>query len=119
MHRIMKNLQPNNHTPEIHRQHGDIKERRRREPKEQRGKTIKKRKTQRIPREISAHGTIPDRAAERRTVEDPRLRAVDDQRVQRHLAEHFVHGPFADEVFFDGIGEAVESRAEEGEEVAF
>lgn len=118
MHRIMKHLQPNNHIPKVHRQHGDIEKRRRGESEKQRRKTVEKRKTKRIPSEIPTHSTIPNRAPERRPVKDPRLRAVDDQRIQRHLTEHFVHGTFADEVFLGGIGEAVERRAEEGEEVS-
>lgn len=59
------------------------------------------------------------RGAEGGAVEDAGLGAVDYQCVEGHLAQDFVHGAFADEVFFEGIRETVERGAEEGEEVTF
>lgn len=37
---VAKDLDANAHAPEVHSQHGDVEERRRREPEEQRGQTV-------------------------------------------------------------------------------
>jgi hypothetical protein len=62
---------------------------------------------------------IPSRRLEGSAVEDRGCDAIDDDSKETEHAKHFIHGSFADEPFFENVGEAIESCADEAEEVAF
>lgn len=119
MNNQLKHLHPNHDPPEITREETNVEKRRRRQPEQDRCQGIEDEQAQRVARQIAAHIPVPRSARKRRAVEDGRLHAHDDRCVQPQLAQHFVHGPFADEVFFRDVGEAVEGGAGEREEVAF
>lgn len=114
-----KHLHANRDAPERSCQEGDIEERRRRQAEQHRRKGVEQREDERVSREIPADLPIPRCAAERRAVENARLRAVDEHTPESELADDFVEGPLADEPLLKDVGEAVEGGAEEGEEVAF
>lgn len=117
MDMVVEDLDADDDAPEVHGEHGDIEEGCRGEPEEERRHAVEQRETERIPREIAADGTVPGSRAERVTVEDTRLGTVNDHAEEGHLAEHFIYGPCADEVFLARVGEAVESGPDQGEHV--
>lgn len=96
--------------PEIHGQQGDVEEGCGRQAEEERGHAVEECETERVSGEVAADFAVPDSNLERVPVENTGLGAVDDHTVEGQLAEYFVHGAAADEVFLSGVGETVEAR---------
>lgn len=74
---IMEDLDANDHTPEVHGEHGDVEESRRGKTEQQRSKTVEQTQTQRVTGEIPADLSVPVCIVEGGPVEDTSLRAVD------------------------------------------
>lgn len=119
MDMFMEHLDADTDTPEVHSEHGNVKERSGRKPKHQWRKTVKQEQTQRIARKVAADFTVPDGDTERVTIEDGSLGAVDEHAEEGHHTQHLIDGPFADEELLGRVTGAVEGGAEQGEEVAF
>lgn len=117
MHRILKHINPNNNPPKIRREQTNIEKCRGGQPEQDRRQRVEDEEAECVTRQISANVAIPRRAGEGITVEDGSLHADDEHAVQTQLAQDFIHGPLADEVFLCDVGEAVATGAYQGEKV--
>ena len=113
-----KDLDADDDAPEVAGEEGDVEEGGGGEAEHERGEGVEEEEAERVADEIAGDLAVPGGGAEGGAVEDAGLGAVDQHGPEAELADDFVQRPFADEEFFRHVGEAVESRAEEGEEVA-
>lgn len=116
---IMEDLDADDDAPEVHGQHGNVEESSGRQPEEERSHAVEEGQAKGVSGEITTDFAVPGGGPERSTVENAGLGTVDDHAPERHLAQHFVDGCCADKVLFSGVGETVESCAQEGEQVPF
>lgn len=68
--------------------------------------------------DVADHGAVEVGRLEAVAVEDGGLHAVDEEAEEADEGEDLVRGPLADEPLLEGVGEAVEGGAEQGEQVA-
>lgn len=108
MDRKPKHLDADDHAPEIRRQEADVEERGGGEAEHDRCEGVEERQAERVAGQVPADFAVPVRVADRVAVENGGLRPVDYHREEGEEADHFVDGPFADEVFLRDVGEAVE-----------
>ena len=114
-----KDFEPDEHAPETSSQERDVEEGGRRKPEQDRRQRIKGEEDAGVADQIAGDGGVPCGVAEGVAVEDGRLGTVDEHGPEAKLADDFEEWTSADEDFFDDVGQAVEGRCRDGEEVAF
>ena len=119
MYAVPEHLDPDDHAPEIGGEEADVEEGGRREAEEEGRERVEDEEAERVAYKVPAHVPVPNCRLVIWPVEDGALDAHDYRPVEAQLAEDFVHGPFADEVFLRHVGEAVECRAQQCKEVTF
>lgn len=119
MNRQTQHLDTHNHTPEVACQHRQIQQRRGRQPEDERRRGVEEGQADGESDEVARNGAVPGRIAEGLAVEDGSLGAVDEHGPEGELADDFVHGAFANQVFLRDVGEAVTGGGQQREEVAF
>lgn len=105
--------------PEVSREEGDVEEGGGREAQDVRDHRVEQEQREREADDVADHGAVEVGRLEAVAVEDGGLHAVDEDAEEAEEGEDLVGRTPADEPFLEGVGEAVEGRAEEGEQVAF
>lgn len=119
MNPISKNLQANNHAPEVASQQTDIEEGGRSKPVQNRHERIKQRQDERIASQIAAHLPIPHRRPEASTIKNPRLRPIDDHSPPTNLPDHLIQRPLTHQELLCHVAQTIEGRARQREQIAF
>lgn len=99
-----KDLDTNRNTPERSRQERNIEKGSRTQSEQDRRKRVENCQDKRVSSKIPANLSIPGCRAERSTVENSSLRAVDEHAPESELANDFIQGFLRDEEFLKDVG---------------
>lgn len=116
--RVAEDADADDGAPEVAGEQGDVEEGGGGDAQDERDDAVEERERERVAHDVADDGAVEVGRLEAVAVEDGGLRAVDEEAEEAEEGEDLVRGPLADEPLLEGVGQAVEGGAEQGEQVA-
>ncbi len=109
----MEDLHPNNRSPEVAREKGDVEESSGCKTEHDRRTAVEDQEAERVPRKVAAHFTIvPDGGLVLWAVEDTGHGTVDEHAPEPQLPNNFIERPFRNQEFLGNVAHAVKCCAD-------